>query len=109
MTRSARRTVVVDQVDWFFDQSFRQFLWIANGRRGKDELRPGPIKVCNPLESANDVGNVRAEDTAIGVGFINDDISQAGKEVAPVGVMRQDTCMQHVGIGQNDTGILANG
>ena len=72
-------------------------------------MRVCTIEIRHTFEPADDIGNMRAKDTAIGVGFIDDDKAQVGEEVAPVGVMRQDARVKHVGIGQNDARILADG
>ena len=52
---------------------------------------------------------MRAEDSAIGVGFVNDDEFQVAEKVAPVGVMRENPCVKHIGIAQHDAGVLADG
>ena len=52
---------------------------------------------------------MRAEDAAIGVSFINDDEAQIGEEIAPVGVMRQNPRVKHVGVAQHDARVLADG
>ena len=52
---------------------------------------------------------MRAEDSAIGVGFVNDDEFQVAEKVTPVGVMRQNARVEHVGIAQDDAGVFANG
>ena len=67
------------------------------------------IELCHTLEPANDIGNMRAEDSAVGVGFVDDNEFEVGKKIAPVGVMRQDTRVQHVWICENDAGSFTNG
>ena len=55
------------------------------------------------------IGNMRAEDAPVGVHFIDDDEAQAAEEFHPVGVVRQDAGVKHVGVGQDDARLLADG
>ena len=52
---------------------------------------------------------MRAEDSAVGMGFVNDDELQAAEKVAPVGVMRENACVKHVGIAQYNACVFADG
>ena len=52
---------------------------------------------------------MRAEHAPVGMHFINDDEMQVAEEFLPVGVMGQDAGVQHVGIGQDYAGALADG
>src|SRR6185369_10781783 len=92
-----------------FDQTFGEFAGIPDGCRSENELRLCPIKGSHTFQPANDVGDMRAEDPAIGMGFINDDELQVGEEVVPVGMMRQDAGVQHIWIGEHNACVLANG
>ena len=109
MTLAARGAVFVDQRDGRLDQFFGQFLRVADGGGGEDELRICAVKGRHAFQAPDDIGHVRAEDPAIGVQFVDDHEFQVAEEVGPVGVMGQDTGVQHVGIGQQDAGVLADG
>ena len=50
-----------------------------------------------------------AEDAAIGVQFVDDDVAQIFEQARPAGVVRKDAGVQHVGIGQHDVGFFADG
>ena len=93
----------------FFDQPLCQFLWISNRGGGQNELRSCAIEIRHPFEPADHIGNMGTKHAPIGMGFIDDNETQVGEEVAPVGVMRQDPGMEHVRIGQYDTRVPANG
>ena len=108
MTRSARGAVVVDQGHGFFDQFFGEFFGVANGGRSQNEFWLTPIKMCNPFESADDIGNMRAEYSAIGVCFVDDDVFEICEEIRPVGVVRQNPGVKHVGVGEDDVGGFAD-
>lgn len=43
------------------------------------------------------------------MGFVDDDEFEIGEEFSPIGVVRQDARMQHVGILQHDAGGFADG
>ncbi len=109
VTFAARGAVVINEFNVLFDEGFGKFFGISNRGGCKDELRLCAVEIRHPFESADDVGDMRAEDPAIGVGFVNDDEFQVREEVAPVGVMRQDSRVEHVGIGQDDAGVFTNG
>ncbi len=50
-----------------------------------------------------------AEDSAIGVQLVDHDVAQILKQPRPAGVVRQDSCVQHVWVGQDDVALLADG
>jgi len=52
---------------------------------------------------------MRTEYTPVGVHLINDDKLQIAKKVRPIGVMGQNPGMQHVGVGEKDGCVLADG
>ena len=52
---------------------------------------------------------MRTKNTAIDVHFVDDDKTQMTKKVGPFGVMRQDGGVQHVGIGEDESRLNANG
>ena len=66
------------------------------------------VKGGYAFQPADHVGDVRAEHAAVGVQFVNHDEFQITEEFVPVGVMRQDARVEHVGIGEEDAGGLAD-
>ena len=96
-------------MDGLFDESFCELLWIPDRGRGQDELRRCAVKICHAFDAPDHVGDVRAEDSSIGMSLINDDELQVREELQPVGVMRQDARVQHIGVGQHDARVLADG
>ncbi|MBV6465940.1 MAG: hypothetical protein PGMFKBFP_01230 [Anaerolineales bacterium] len=73
MTLAARRAVAVYQRDGFLDEILRQFFRVADGGGGEDELRMRAVERGNAFQAADHVGDVRAEDAAVGVQLVNDD------------------------------------
>ena len=91
--------VLVDKLNRSLDQSLTKFPRVADCSGGENELRLCTIKPGDAFQPAYHVGNMRAEDTAVGVHFVDDDEAQALEEIRPVGVMRQNAGVKHVGIG----------
>ena len=48
-----------------------------------------------------------AEHAAVRVALVDDDETQAAQEAGPRGVVGQDAVVQHVGVGEDDPGVLA--
>jgi hypothetical protein len=61
------------------------------------------------IEAADHVGEVRAEDTAVGVELVDDDVAQVGEEARPARVVREDARVEHVGVGDEHAAALAGG
>ncbi len=104
-----RRAIVIDERNIFFDESLGEFDRIRNRRRRENELRRCAIKCGDALQSANDVGDVRAKYPAIHVHFVDDNELQIAKELCPNRVMRQNAGVHHIGIGNNNARGFANG
>ena len=83
--------------------------WIANRGRGENELRIGPIESGHTFQPPQYVRHVRAEHAPIGVHFIDDYEFQVAKKLRPIGVMRQNAGVEHIGVGKDDVRIFADG
>ena len=99
----------VHQRDRRFDQPLGQFRWVADGGGGQDELRLRPVEGRHALQPADDIGDVRAEHAPVGMHLVDDHEAQVAQEIRPVGVVRQDAGVQHVGVGEDDAGVFADG
>jgi hypothetical protein len=95
---AGRRAAFGDRVHLVLDQRLGVRLRVADGRRAQDELRVGPVERADALEPAQHVGHVRAEHAAVGVDLVDDDVLQVLEELRPLGVVRQDRLVQHVGL-----------
>ena len=104
-----RRARFGDGLDGRFHQRFGMLLRVANRRRAQDELRVGTVERTHALEPTNHVGQVRAEHAAVGVHFVDDHVAQVFEELRPLGVMRKDGLVQHVGVGHHQVGVQADG
>ena len=50
-----------------------------------------------------------SEDAAVSVQFVENDIPQIFKQASPLGVVGQDPGVQHIGVGNDDVALLADG
>ena len=102
-------TVFIDQGHRTADQRLRQFLRIGDGGAAENELRMTAVELAQAHQPAEHVGQVAAEDAAVGVDFVNHDIPQVLKQLDPLGVMGQDAGMQHIRVGHHDVACLPHG
>ena len=63
---------------------------------------------ADALEPPQHVGEVAAEDAAVRVELVDDDVAEVLEEVHPLGVMRQDSRVEHVGVGEHEVGPRAH-
>ena len=109
MAGAAAGAIPFHQGDRGFDQPFSQFLRIADGGGGQDELRPGPVIFCHTFQPPEDICNVRAKNPAIRVHLVDDNEFEITKEIRPIGMVRQYPRMEHIRVGENDMGIFTDG
>ncbi len=57
---------------------------------------------AQPQQTSEDVGDVAPEDAAVGVQLIDHDQPQLLEELEPLGVMGQDSGVEHVRVGHDD-------
>ena len=102
------RAVAVDQDRVLLDDAAGQLQRVADGRRAADEARARSVERRDPLQAANDVGQVGAEHAAVDVQLVDHHEAQSLEELAPLGVMRQHARVQHVRIGDDDAAPFAD-
>ncbi len=80
----ARRRVVGDHVTGSMpSRRVRELAGVGDRRRGEQELRLGAVDARHPAQAPQDVGDVRAEDAAVDVRLVDDDVAQVREHVAP--------------------------
>ena len=89
----------VDDVDRRLQQPLGQLAGVGDGGAGADEDRVGAVVAADPPKAANDVGDVAAEQPAIGVQLVDDDELQVLEQLEPLGVVRKDRRVEHVRVG----------
>ena len=65
------------------------------------------MELADASQPPQHVGEVAAEDAAVGVQFVDDHIAQVAEQFGPLQMVRQDTGVQHVGVGEEQAGALA--
>ena len=103
-SRSARRTVGVDERKALAAQALGELERVRDRRRGENEPRLRAVQTRHATKPAQDVRDVRAEHPPVHVRLVDDDPTQVGEEVAPALVVRQDPDVEHVGIGEHEVG-----
>ncbi len=66
----------------------------------------GTVVGADPAQPAHEVGDVGPEHAAVAVGLVHDDVAEAPEEPGPPGVVRQDAEVQHVGVGEDEVGVV---
>ncbi len=84
-------------------------LRVADGGRAADEDRVGVVVAAEAAQAADQHRHVAAEDAAVAVKLIDHDVAEGREEVGPAGVVGEDAAVQHVGIGEEDVGLVAEG
>ena len=80
----------------------------AIGRGGEDELRIGAVDPREPAQPPQHVGDVRAEDAAVDVRLVDDDVAEVVQHVGPEVVLGQHADVEHVRVGQDQVRPLAD-
>ena len=99
---ACRRAVTVDLDYRASDQGLGQFFRILDRRGAEYELRMAAVELAQPEQATQDVGQVAAKYPAVCMDLVNDDKAQVFEQFDPLGVMRENTGMQHVWIGDDD-------
>jgi hypothetical protein len=105
---AGRRAGLRDRVNLGLDQRARVLGRVADRRRAQDELRRHAVERADPLEPAQHVGDVAAEHTPIRVDLVDHHVAQVLEELRPLGVVRQDRLVEHVGVGDDDVAVQAD-
>ena len=95
------RAVVVDELDGRLQHALGQLARVGDGGAGADENGVGAVEAADAPQAADDVGDVAAEHAAVGVQLVDDDVLQVLEQLEPLGVVREDRGVQHVGVGDH--------
>ena len=86
----------------------RELAGVRDRRRGEQELRLGVVDPREPPQPAQDVRDVRAEDAAVDVRLVDDDVAEVREDVSPAVVVREDADVEHVRVREDDVRPLAD-
>ena len=106
---SGGRAARVQHVHLCFQQARGQLARIGDGRGGANELGPGAIEARDASQTPQNVTEVAAENPAVSVQLVEHDVAEVLEQSRPAGVMRQNSGVQHVRVGQDDMALLADG
>ncbi len=102
------RGVVVHRADRQPGQPSGRHRGFGGGGRGEQEDGVGAVAGAEAAQAADHLGDVRAEDPPVGVALVDDDVAQGAQEGGPARVGREDAAVQHVGVGEDEVGVLAD-
>ena len=103
-----RRTALIDEDDLLLEEVFRVLPGICHRRGTADEDGVLSVEAADPFQPPEHVGHMAAEDSAVDVKFVHHHVLQVGKELLPLGVVRQDAGVQHVRVGDHHVALLAD-
>ncbi len=90
------------------EQGLRELVRVRDRGRREQELRLGPVDRGRPAQPAEDVRHVRAEHPAVDVRLVHDHVAEVLEDVPPAVVVREDSHMEHVRVGEDDVRPLAD-
>src|SRR5260370_33186233 len=100
--------VRMEDFDFGFEKACSEVAGVGDGCGATNKLRIAAVKSCDAAEAAQNIAQVAAEDAAVGVQLLEDDVGHIFEEARPACVMRKDSGMQHVRVGQDDVAFFAN-
>ncbi len=106
--RLARRTVDGHRLHGQPDQAAGVVTRVAHGGGREDEGGRGAIPGTDPSESPQERREVRAEDAAVDVALVDDDVAQPPQERRPALVQREQRVVHEVGVGEHEVGVVAD-
>src|SRR6266704_560630 len=100
--------VRMEDFDFGFEKACSEVAGVGDGCGATNKLRIAAVKSSDAAEAAQNIAQVAAEDAAVSVQLVEDDVAQIFEEASPARVVRQNSCVQHVRIGKNDVALFAN-
>ena len=95
------RCVRLDDRRCLAGQCERELTWIRDRGGGQQELGLGAVDAGEPPQPPQHVADVGAEDAAVDVCLVDDDVAQVVQHVAPPIVVGEDADVQHVRVRQD--------
>ena len=100
--RARRRAVAIDEPGRATGQLRGELAGVPDRRRRAHDDRVRAVVGAQAEQSAQDVGDVAAEDAAVRVQLVDDDDPDLLEELEPLRVMREDRGVEHVRVGHHD-------
>ena len=103
----ARGAVLRDDGHVETREGTRQLDRVPDRRRGEQERRRRSVQRTHATQPPQDERHVAAEDTAVDVCLVDDDVREAAKHLGPARVVREDPEVQHVRVREDGVAPLA--
>ena len=100
--------VLIDDRRGLAGQLQRELARVRDRRGREEELRLRVVDPGEPPQPPEDVRHVRAEDAAVHVCLVDDDVAEVREHVSPAVVVREDADVEHVRVRQHDVRPLAD-
>jgi len=94
--------------DLRFNQARSEFAGICNGGGAADELGFATVEPRDASQAAKDIAQVASKDAAVSVEFVDNDVFQIFEQAGPARVLRKNSGVQHVRVGQDDVRFFAD-
>ncbi len=104
----AGRRVVGDDGRLEPEQSVRELARVCDRRRREHELRLCAVHACHASQPPQHVADVRAEDAAVHVRLVDDDVAEVVEHVSPEVVAREHADVEHVRVREDEVRPLAD-
>ena len=102
MFARGREAAVLDHLKRHPDQGPGEYLRLGDGGRTENELGVAAVKAADPVQAADDLDHVAAQDTLVGMGLVNHHQLEVFKKFLPLLVERQQAQMNHIRVGNHD-------
>src|SRR5207245_4839581 len=96
---SGRGAMGIEDYNVGFEEGRSQFAGICDGRGAANELRLASVKTRDAAQPAKDIAQMAAENAAVGVQFVENDVPQMLEQPRPTRVVRKNARVQHIRIG----------
>ena len=90
-------------------QRLRQLHRVLNGGTAQNILGVAAVKLAQPFQPPEHIGQMTAEHAAVGVNFVDDNVLQIFKQLHPLGMVGQNVGMEHIRVGDHDMARLTDG
>ena len=101
---AARRAALVDELERLLGEPLGELARVGNRRRRAEKDRVRSVVPADAAQPPQHVAQVAAEDAAIGVQLVDDDVAQVFEQLRPARMVRQDARVHHVGIAEHEVG-----
>ena len=109
MLFARRRSVLIHQDNFAFEDLAGQLRGIGDGRRRADKLKSGAVEGGNASQPPEDVAQVAAEYATVGMELVDDHVAKILKKLRPFRMVRQYAGVKHVRVGDDQVSPRTNG